>query len=523
MNKKLRKWLEQNGLRAEATEQEAWELYDKLKADGVELVGVEPGQRSDAGAGAGGNGQQSSGDRGNQDDGAAGNQQQEGRRAYSAEELQNIIDARTVQALANDASRRNEVQNMIDVAGVADLDGGIFARSLLDNPQVDSARASQLILNELQKRNKPIGTGAQIGREAGEKTRDAVLDGLLLRSGLRLEKPTPGSNEFRGRSVLDICREMLEIKGINCRSMSRMELAGRALASGSTSDLPYVFSSLVGRILLQAYTEWPSTWRPFVAIVPAVDFRDMHAVKLSGAPDLQGMNENGEYRTASFSDAAESYRVITKGIKVLLTRQMIINDDLRALTRIPQLFGVSAKRMESDAVYSLITTNAAMSDNVALFHATHKNLAGTGTVISSDSLGVGRAAMRMQTGLKGERIDVNPAFLLTPVTLETDAEVLLRSASLPLADMSAGVINPWAGKLTPIADPHLDDDSTTAWYMLGHPNQAPVIEAAFLEGEEQPFVDQEIDFDSDAMKIKVRHDFGAGVVDHVGGYKNPGQ
>lgn len=526
MNKKLRKFLEQNGLRAEASEKEAWDLYDELKAKGIELIGVDPGQRSDAG-GQPGNGQPAAGDRGNQDGGGDGNggegsEPGNGQRTYSAVELQNIIDARTVQALANDASRRNEVQNMIDVAGVAGLDNGDFARSLINNPQVDSARASQLILTELQKRNRPIGTGAQVGIEAGEKTRSAALDGLLLRSGIKIEKPSPGASNFRGRSLLEVCRELLEINGVNCRSMSRMELAGRALASGSTSDLPYIFSSLVGRTLQNAYTEWPSTWRPFVAPVPAMDFRDIHAIKLSGAPDLKGLNENGEYQTASFSDAKESYRLITKGIKVPLTRQMIINDDLRALSRIPQLFGVAAKRMESDAVYSLLTANAAMSDGVALFHADHKNLAGTGTAISSTSLGVGRAAMRKQTGLKGERIDVIPAFLLTPVAKETDAEILIRSASLPTSSYSAGVVNPWAGKLEPISDPHLDDNSSTAWYLLGHPNQVALIEVAWLEGEEQPFVDQEIDFNSDAMIIKVRHDFAAGVADHVSGYKNPG-
>lgn len=54
---------------------------------------------------------------------------------------------------------------------------------------------------------------------------------------------------------------------------------------------------------------------------------------------------------------------------------MIINDDLRAFTRIPQLFGVSARRMEADAVYSLITTNGLMSDGKALFSTDHKNLA----------------------------------------------------------------------------------------------------------------------------------------------------
>jgi hypothetical protein len=85
------------------------------------------------------------------------------------------------------------------------------------------------------------------------------------------------------------------------------------------------------------------------------------------------------------------------------------------------------------------------------------------------------------------------------------------------------VHNPWAGKLTPIADPHLDAASASAWYLLAHPNQAAVIEVAWLEGEEQPYVEEMVDFNSDALVVKVRHDFGAGTIDHIGGYKNAGE
>jgi hypothetical protein len=178
--------------------------------------------------------------------------------------------------------------------------------------------------------------------------------------------------------------------------------------------------------------------------------------------------------------------------------------------------------MEADAVYSLITTNGNMADTVALFHATHKNLAGTSAAISSDTLGLARGAMRKQTGLKGETIDVQPAFLLVPVVKETTAEILLMSAGMPVTGFSSATYNPWQGKLTPIADPHLDATSLTAWYLIAHPNQVPFIEVSYLEGEEQPYVEEQVDFNSDALITKVRHDFGAGVVDHVGAYKNAG-
>jgi len=311
----------------------------------------------------------------------------------------------------------------------------------------------------------------------------------------------------------------MEIAGQSVRGMSRTQLVGRALAAGSTSDFPIILAGLVSSHLMQAYNEWPATFRPFVSVGSANDFKALHAMKMSEAPDLMDLNENGEYKSANFSESGENYRVITKGRVVALTRQMIINDDLRAFTRIPTLFGSAARRMEADAVYSLITANAAMSDGTTLFHADHKNLAGAAAALSSTSLGAARAAMRKQVGMADASIDVTPAFLLTTVDAELDAEILLRSAALPDDNKSAGVYNPWAGKLTPVADPHL---TGTAWYLLAHPNQFPTLEVAYLEGEEQPYIDEELDFDSDALKIKVRHDFGAGVVDHIGAYKNAG-
>lgn len=509
MNKKLRAFLEANGLRADASEQEAWELYDSLQATGVRFEG-EIGTRAAAGAAA-----------------AAP--------AAAAvpsldPALQAQIDAAARAAAAAARAEQSRLITAIDerlqVAGLSDLNGGEFRRSLISDEHLTLERASQLIFEQMRTANRPVGAGAQsraqVGIESRDKLRAAVTDGLILRSGLRLDTPADGSREFRGRSLVEICREMLEAAGISTRGMGNMEVAGRALTSLSTSDFPLIFSSLVNKNLLAAYNEWPATWRPIVAVGSARDFKLMHALKLSEAPDLLGMNESGEYQTASFSESGESYRVITKGIRVPLTRTMIINDDLRSFTRIPQLFGASARRMESDAVFSLITTNGNMSDGNALFSDEHNNYTGTGTAISSESLGVGRAKMRKQTGMSGAVIDIIPAYLLTSVAKETTAEVLLRSAALPTADMSAGVHNPWSGKLTPIADPRLDVAANT-WYLFAHPNQAPVIEVSWLEGGEQPYVEEMVDFNSDTLVTKVRHDFGAGVVDYVGGYKNVGE
>jgi len=512
MDKKLRKFLEANGLRQDATEAQAWRHYDTLKSDGVEYQG-EIGSRSAAAAPA------------EQNQPAATPVQEPQRAAQLDPSIQSQIDEGVRQARAADITLRAEIDDRLRVAGLDNVDNGDFRRSIIGDATMTSERATTMIFEKMQKQNPSLGSGThsgfEVGAEASDKFRNAVSDGLMLRTGIRLEKPAEGCREFRSRPLHEIMRESLELQGTSTRGMSRDQVVSRALAAGSSSDFPLILSGLVSRHLLAAYQAWPATWRPFTAIGDATDFKNIHGLKMSESPDLKGLNENGEYQTASFSEAGENYRVITKGIKVPLTRVMIINDDLRAFTRIPRLFGASAKRMEADAVYSLITTNGAMSDSVALFHADHKNLAtgdGIGAV-SSTTLAANRAAMRRQKGLNGVTIDVTPAFLLAPVEMETDADILLRSAALPTADMSSGVHNPWANKLTPITDPHLTGDP---WYLFAHPDQYPVIEAAYLEGEEEPFVDEMVDFNSDSLIIKVRHDFGAGVVDHVGAYKNAG-
>ena len=72
---------------------------------------------------------------------------------------------------------------------------------------------------------------------------------------------------------------------------------------------------------------------------------------------------------------------------VAITRQVLINDDLDAFTRIPAMYGNSIAQLESDVVWGIITSNPAMADGTALFHANHKNLAGTGAALAVDAVG----------------------------------------------------------------------------------------------------------------------------------------
>jgi len=49
--------------------------------------------------------------------------------------------------------RKDVIQNLIDVTGIRDLDGGTFVESLIKDKSIDVSNALNLILTELQKRD----------------------------------------------------------------------------------------------------------------------------------------------------------------------------------------------------------------------------------------------------------------------------------------------------------------------------------------------------------------------------------
>ncbi len=490
MNAKLKAFLVKRGLAEDATDAEAWAFLSTLEETDQRTAFDAAGMRS----------------------------------APATPATPNNVEAIRAEAIRAERERVTEIRGRCEVAGL----NTDFSNDLIERG-VSLEDAGRAIFAELAKTKKPVGVRT-VDTEIDErdKFRAAAGDAMLMRSGIKVEKPALGFDHFRGFTLLDMGRECLQRAGVNVRGMTKREIAGmivsgRAIAT-STSDFPYLMANVVNKHLQKAYAESPSTWRPFVNVVPAEDFKAIYGLKFSEAPSLELVSENGEYKEGQFAENQESYFVATFGRITWLTRKMIINDDLKAFNRIPQLFGAAARRKESDIVYALITSNPTMNDGTALFHSKHANLASGGNVgvVGTDTLDAGRVAMRKQKGLKGATLDIIPAFVLVPVAQETDTDIILRSAALPVNEKSSGVYNPWNGKLTPIADPRLDANSTTAWYLVADPAQVDTIEVAYLEGEEKPYIEEEPTFERDGIGIKCRHDFGAGVMDHVGMYKNPG-
>lgn len=360
----------------------------------------------------------------------------------------------------------------------------------------------------------PIG-----GLDEKVTRREAAVNSLLHRYNPGMFLLSDAARDYRGMSLLELAREFLQASGTNVRGLSRDEIATRALHT--TSDFPEILANVTNKTLRQAYEAYPQTFKPFCRQVQTSDFRDITRVQMGEAPQLQKVSESGEFKRGTIGEAKERYRIETYGRVVGITRQVLINDDIDAFTRIPAMYGTAIATLESDVVWGVITANSVMGDGTALFHNSHKNMSSTGTVLSIASIAEGRTAMAKQTGLdKKTVLNVRPTFMLVPTALELTAEQLIAQNLVPAR--SGDVVPASIRSLQPISEPRLDAASTTAWYLVANPAQIDTIEYAYLEGQQGAYIETRNGFDVDGVEIKCRLDFGAKAIDWRGLYKNAG-
>lgn len=262
------------------------------------------------------------------------------------------------------------------------------------------------------------------------------------------------------------------------------------------------------------------------------DFKLIHRTRMSESPDLDAIPESFPYTEGPITDSRESYSVQKYGKLFSVSLEAIINDDLDAFSRLPQLHGQAARRLQNKKVYEILTNNPVMSDTFNLFSASHvsgSNQSGASGAISVTTVNAAFVAMMTQKGPNGQILGYQPRYLIVPAALSGQALQLVNSTADPLAGGStttgnsntANIYGP--GSVRPISvvvEPLLDLSSTTAWYMFADSGQLDTIEIAFLQGEEAPVMDSIEEFDTDTWKYKVRQTFGVKAIDWRGVYRN---
>lgn len=377
----------------------------------------------------------------------------------------------------------------------------------------------------------------QVMNDEGENKRKAIENAILHRYNPGRFPLSDQARQYRGLGLPDIAREVLEENGVHTRGKSGSWIADTALKPGhfrlgglhTTSDFALILSNVTNTSLRAGYDAAPRTFTGWARRGTLPDYRATTRVQLSNMPALLKVREHGEYERGTLTEGKEIISLSKWGRVVGITREVIINDNLDAFTRIPEGFGVSAANLESDIVYSVLLANAAMNDGTALFHANHNNL-GSATALGAAPIGVGYTSMMLQKGLDGiTPLSVTPQYLLAPPALITTVQQLLTTLT---PAQTSNVVPEFVRNLIPVIEPRLQSGvtvdgvtyagSATAYYLIAAPTTIDTVEYVYLEGEEGVYTETRNGFDVDGVEVKARLDFGAAPMDWRSMYRNPG-
>lgn len=438
------------------------------------------------------------------------------------------VDVAAIQAaaLAADTDRRRAIGAkfgaFMALAGVAEL-----AAACQADVKCDVNAAADKLLAHIGKDAAPIAGSIITVADESDKRRLAIVDTLMVRANIATpeqRKNVQAYNPYRGHTLLDIARASLQAAGIKTDGMGKMEIVGSAFTQG-TSDFPVLLENTMHKTLQQAYALQADSWTRFCARGSVSDFRAHNRYRVGSLGNLDSKNELGEFKNKAIPDGEKSSIIAaTKGNIINLSREAIINDDLGSFVGLAAMLGRAAKRTVEADVYAALALNSGLGptlgDGKSLFHADHNNIT-TGAALSMLAIDADRVAMASQLDVGGnDYLDLRPQVLLVATALGGTAKSINMAEYDPDTANKLQKPNTVRGLFGDIVDtPRL---SGTRRYLFASPSEAPVMEVAFLDGNDTPYLELEQGFTVDGSRWKVRLDFGIAGVDYRGAVTNAG-
>jgi len=177
----------------------------------------------------------------------------------------------------------------------------------------------------------------------------------------------------------------------------------RQRGANTTTTFPLALAEAFNVSLSLGWDERP-LYIPWAKKTTADDFRDQHEVTMGEAEDLIELGEHGEFQRSTMGESDETYRIETFGREFELTRRLMINDKIGAVTGIPLKFGRAGKRRVRALVLGLLITPPNMSDGQPLIsgiagNRTFTNIAAAAAVPSIAAIDAARVAMNSRPPL----------------------------------------------------------------------------------------------------------------------------
>ena len=284
-------------------------------------------------------------------------------------------------------------------------------------------------------------------------------------------------------------------------------------AAWATHSISGILSSTVNKFLLAGFDSVESAWRSISSVRSVNDFKAINQYRLNGAFSFEKVANGGELKNAAASDESRTISAETYGIMTSVTRTDLINDDLGALTAVPQRIGRGGALKLNDVFW------AEFLNDSTFFTTAKGNKKTSATALGLAGLKEALALYRKLKDSDGKPMATQPRVLLTPVDLEITAAELMNSIQISSGATSGQPsTNVFAGRYEVVSSTYLTD--TADYYLLASPADLPVMEVAFLNGVQSPIVETaEADFNVLGVQMRGYFDFGCAKAEDKAGVK----
>lgn len=434
----------------------------------------------------------------------------------------------TVTVASATAAERMRARRIMDAGSVAGLPMADIT------VLVQSGKSVEQALDDITAKWKEKGdvdkpmTGTQtmvITRDEVDTRRAGMAEALVAQ--MRGRAPADDkAKPYMGMGLIEMAAQSIGHKGPIRSSGDKIDIF--MAASHSRSDFTGIFENALNKSLLERYLVQEPTYKAISRKRNFNDFRVHPMARAGDFPKLQAVAENGEIKYGTFGERRETAVLLSYGVALRISRQMMIDDDLMAIDDLVSDYGSAIANFEEETFYAFMLSAVLASDGGAVWQVSAPNrggnLAAAGTAITVAALAAGRAGMRKQTSIesaagKGDGIKLNltPSILLVGPDKETEADQLVTS----ITPNQVGSVNPFSGRLTVISSAQITGN---LWMLFADPTRSGgnCFVHGFLNGAEAPRLRTEESFGQQGIAMSVEHDFGLGATDFRGTYRNPG-
>jgi hypothetical protein len=392
-----------------------------------------------------------------------------------------------------------------EVSAQAVKEGWSPERTELETVKAERAILQAKIKQHEQQDERPAPPNINRGVKAKVST-DALVAAACMGAGMKaVDKAFPAETceaaaDMKVRSITDLFRCALAAEGkpLNATRHDTREFIAAAFSSASIAN---VVSATANKFVREGYGAVEQSWREVANVRSVVDFKANTGVRLVMSDLLKALAPTGEIQHGSLSDETRTIQADTKALMLAVSRKDIINDDLGVLNDTPRRLGFAAGRTFNTNFW------AALEAAVAANFPSDSSLANYTT--GALSLTTLATAERLFLALKdadGNPIGMRATKLLCGTTAYQKAREIYISNALVGGTTKDGAANTYVGMFSPVFSSYL---AAAPWYLVADPMGMPLMEAAFLNGNEAPTVETaDADFNLLGIQMRCYYDYG---------------